>query len=346
MQKGGLVFYVDLELDSIIEAALLEKASDIHFESVVNGVLVQFRVDGLLTLYKNIAAEYAEQVINRIKVESGLDIGEKRIPQDGRWDWKKSDRFVQMRISTMPTIYGESVVCRLMGDVCNYKSLEELGMDAELITCIDKILQRPYGLFLITGPTGSGKTSTLYALLRRLELSMYKLICLEDPVEAHIEHARQIQINEKVGVTFATGLRAVLRQDPDIIMVGEIRDTETASLAIQAALTGHKVFSTIHTNSSEAVVERLIDMGVAPYLIEATLIGAMAQRLVRKYVPTIESYQGRVGVYELLSIPSDTTHWIQSIPEHLITSLADSAKILVERKVTTQEEVKRHGIFI
>ena len=233
--------YVDVALDSIITYAITVGASDIHFDPILNGIQVRLRIDGLLTEYMLVDATDADMLVNRIKVFSGMDISEKRLPQDGRWEWSVKSYAVTMRVSSLPSLYGEAIVCRLMGNEGVHKNLLELGMDVELQEKIVALLKRPYGLITICGPTGSGKTATLYAMLRMLNLKETKLICLEDPVEATIEGAIQIGINEKIGFTFSKGLRTVLRQDPDSIMIGEIRDNETAQLAVKAALTGHRV---------------------------------------------------------------------------------------------------------
>ena len=216
--------YVDVTLDDIILYALEHHVSDIHFDPVESGAHVRLRQDGLLQHYMTVSFEEAELIINRIKVCSSLDISEKRLPQDGRWSWSHKNKSVTMRVSTLPSLYGETLVCRLMGNEGSHKDLKELGMQPDIFEHIEQLLKRPYGLLLICGPTGSGKTATLYAMLRMLNLDETKLICLEDPVEAEIKGAIQIGINEKIGFTFAKGLRSVLRQDPDTIMIGEIRD--------------------------------------------------------------------------------------------------------------------------
>ena len=248
-----------------------------------------------------------------------------------------------MRVSTLPSLYGETLVCRLMGNEGSHKDLKELGMQPDIFEHIEQLLKRPYGLLLICGPTGSGKTATLYAMLRMLNLDETKLICLEDPVEAEIKGAIQIGINEKIGFTFAKGLRSVLRQDPDTIMIGEIRDKETAELAVKSALTGHRVLSTIHTNTAIGVVTRLMDMGVEPYLIRATLMGAIAQRLVRKFDGT--EYQGRTALFEYLEIPANSAHW-DELETHLLLSLEESARKAVSQHVTSIEEVHRCGLML
>ena len=332
--------YVDVALDSITVGA-----SDIHFDPILNGIQVRLRIDGLLTEYMLVDATDADMLVNRIKVFSGMDISEKRLPQDGRWEWSVKSYAVTMRVSSLPSLYGEAIVCRLMGNEGVHKNLLELGMDVELQEKIAALLKRPYGLITICGPTGSGKTATLYAMLRMLNLKETKLICLEDPVEATIEGAIQIGINEKIGFTFSKGLRTVLRQDPDPIMIGEIRDNETAQLAVKAALTGHRVITTVHTNTALGIIGRLVDMGVEPYLLHATLIGSLSQRLVRRIDSTTHSYQGRLGLFEYLEIPFSDIDW-DHVEQYMFTSLQDSAHLAINSGITTLEEVHRAGILL
>lgn len=337
--------YVDITLDEIIAHALSVQSSDIHFDPAQDGVIVRIRKDGLLQTHMTIPSEEAELLINRIKVFSGMDISEKRLPQDGRWDWMGKSQCGTMRVSSLPSLYGETIVCRLMGNVGRHKSLEELGMSKSLAESLSRLLQRPYGLIVVCGPTGSGKTSTLYSMLRLLDLNETKLICLEDPVESPIEGAIQIGINEKIGFTFSRGLRAVLRQDPDSIMIGEIRDNETAQLAVKAALTGHRVLTTVHTNTALGVIGRLIDMGVEPYLLRATLIGALSQRLVRCLDKESGTYKGRKGLFEYVEIPPNAVDW-DHIEQYVQIWLEESARAAIDKGQTTMEEVKRAGIVI
>ena len=340
-----MTLYVDVALDSIITYAITVGASDIHFDPILNGIQVRLRIDGLLTEYMLVDATDADMLVNRIKVFSGMDISEKRLPQDGRWEWSVKSYAVTMRVSSLPSLYGEAIVCRLMGNEGVHKNLLELGMDVELQEKIAALLKWPYGLITICGPTGSGKTATLYAMLRMLNLKENKLICLEDPVEATIEGAIQIGINEKIGFTFSKGLRTVLRQDPDSIMIGEIRDNETAQLAVKAALTGHRVITTVHTNTALGVIGRLVDMGVEPYLLHATLIGSLSQRLVRRIDRTTHSYQGRLGLFEYLEIPFSDIDW-DHVEQYMFTSLQDSAHLAINSGITTLEEVHRAGILL
>lgn len=339
-----VVFHVELELDRLISKAVRENASDIHFDAIKEGLLIRFRVDGVLNIQERIEETTADKLVNRIKILSGMDISEKRLPQDGRWLWQdKNKKEIMLRVSSLPSIYGETVVCRIVGNNNCYKNLTELGMTDDVRQIVTELLQRPYGLLLISGPTGSGKTSTLYALLRMLNTVTDNVISLENPVEADIPGAIQVQINPKAGLTFPKALRAVLRQDPDTIMVGEIRDKETAELAIQAALTGHRVLATIHTNTALGVRERLLDMGIEDYLVRATLLGAISQRLVRRITPF--GFNGRLALYELLALPNDKVKW-ENCEQYVNPTLSESGERAVREGLTTVEEVRHIGIKI
>lgn len=339
-----VVFHVELELDRLISKAVRENASDIHFDAIKEGLLIRFRVDGVLNIQERIEETTADKLVNRIKILSGMDISEKRLPQDGRWLWQdKNKKEIMLRVSSLPSIYGETVVCRIVGNNNCYKNLTELGMTDDVRQIVTELLQRPYGLLLISGPTGSGKTSTLYALLRMLNTVTDNVISLENPVEADIPGAIQVQINPKAGLTFPKALRAVLRQDPDTIMVGEIRDKETAELAIQAALTGHRVLATIHTNTALGVRERLLDMGIEDYLVRATLLGAISQRLVRRITPF--GFSGRLALYELLALPNDKVKW-ENCEQYVHPTLSESGERAVREGLTTVEEVRHIGIKI
>lgn len=260
-------------------------ASDIHIEPISSNVRVRFRVDGVMNTSLVLPARVHSAVVARIKIMSNMRLDEKRKPQDGRFSAKLNDRKIDFRVSTFPTYFGEKVVIRILDQEKGVRSLEEIGLSKINLGMIRKAINRPYGMILISGPTGSGKSTTLYSMVRELDLEHRNVLSLEDPIEYNIEGMSQSQVRPEIGYTFASGLRTTLRQDPDIIMVGEIRDKETAQLAIQAALTGHLVLSTIHTNDAIGVVPRLIDMGVDPYLIAPTLILAIAQRLARKLCP-------------------------------------------------------------
>ena len=324
-------------VNSIIERAFLENASDIHFEPSEEEMVVRMRIDGQLHRIMTIPVELKDSVTSRLKIMSGLDIVEKRIPQDGRAVLPMKGTDLDMRTSTLPTIYGEKVVIRILRRNEEALNRRSIGMAASEDAKIDKLLGLTSGVIMIVGPTGSGKSSTMYTLVRELLSDRTNLITLEDPVEYHIKGATQVQINEKVGLTFASGLRSILRQDPDIIMIGEIRDQETASIAVQASITGHLVVSTLHTNSSASTITRLEDMGIESYLIADSVIGVIAQRLVRRLCPFCKKpkqatrdekefmgmreeedvtiyepcgcskcdntgFKGRIGVYEIMQI--------------------------------------------
>ncbi len=270
---------------TILRYAVDGRASDIHVEPVEEKVRVRFRVDGVLSTSIELPVKVHSAIVARVKILSSLRLDEKRKPQDGRFSAVIDGRKIDFRVSTLPTYYGEKVVMRILDPESTVRSLESIGIAKRHLPLIHEAIRQPYGIILISGPTGSGKSTTLYAMLSEVDRIGMNVISLEDPVEYKIDGVSQSQIRPEIGYTFASGLRTVLRQDPDVIMVGEIRDKETAQLAIQAALTGHLVLSTIHTNNAVGVVPRLIDMGVDPYLIAPTLILAMAQRLVKKICP-------------------------------------------------------------
>ena len=283
-------------VNSLLFQAVKEKASDIHLECFEKDVAVRFRKDGMLHNVTTIPKKLQSSVISRVKIMAELDIAERRKPQDGRIRVKVAGRDVDVRISTVPTIWGESVVMRLLDRSSVLLSLEDLGLEGYKLRTFDFLIRRPHGIILVTGPTGSGKTTSLYASLERINSPEKKIITIEDPVEYQIKGINQIQVNNKVNLTFANGLRSVLRQDPDVILVGEIRDRETADISIHASLTGHLVFSTLHTNDSASAITRLIDMDIEPFLIASSMLAIVAQRLVRvlcnscreKYEPTDE----------------------------------------------------------
>lgn len=257
-------------------------ASDIHFEPEEGHLDVRCRVDGIMARIERLPARIHTAVASRLKLMARLDIGEKRLPQDGRIDWRAGGRQLDMRVSTLPGVHGESVVLRILDRDEAAVELGRLGMPAAVLRGYRKAIAQPHGMILITGPTGSGKTTTLYATLGRINSERQKIITVEDPVEYQLEGVTQIQVNAAIGLTFAGGLRSIVRQDPDVIMVGEIRDHETAEIAIESALTGHLVFSTLHTNDAAGAVTRLQDMGVQGYLISSSLLAVQAQRLVRR----------------------------------------------------------------
>ncbi len=273
-------------VNSLFYKAIKKKASDIHIETHEYKSEVRYRIDGVLSKHIELDKNIMALVISRIKVISNLDISEKRIPQDGRTQVKIAGKTLDIRISILPTFYGERVVMRILMQSDDIPHLIDLGFSPDTIIKLDKVLTNSYGMILVTGPTGSGKSTTLHAILQKIVNSESNIITVEDPVEYKSDNINQIQVNSKVGLTFASGLRSILRQDPDIVMIGEIRDTETASIAIQAALTGHLMFSTLHTNRAPAAVTRLIDMGVEKFLISSSVLAVLAQRLVRKLCNT------------------------------------------------------------
>ena len=269
-------------VNSLFFQAIKKGASDIHIEIHERKGEVRFRVDGALKKHLDIEKSVANLVINRIKVISNLDISEKRIPQDGRTQVGISGKTLDVRVSVLPTYYGERVVMRILMQSESIPTLEELGFAKDTTDAFYKLLNHSHGMILVTGPTGSGKSTTLHSFLQHIASPDKNIITVEDPVEYNADHVNQIQVNDKVGLTFAAGLRSILRQDPDVVMVGEIRDKETAQIAIQAALTGHLLLSTLHTNDATSSLTRLMDMGIEDYLLSSTLIGVLAQRLVRK----------------------------------------------------------------
>jgi general secretion pathway protein E len=321
-------------INAVLTQAVRENASDIHIEPFENRLVIRFRVDGVLREVLQSRRALAPVVVSRIKVMSKLDIAEKRLPQDGRMSLKIAARPVDVRVSTIPAGHGERVVLRLLDKQAGRLDLGSLGMDTVTQTAMDGLIHKPYGIILVTGPTGSGKTTTLYAALERLNDDTRNIMTVEDPIEYYIDGIGQTQVNTKVEMTFARGLRAILRQDPDVVMVGEIRDIETAQIAIQASLTGHLVLSTLHTNTAVGAITRLRDMGVEPFLLSSTLIGVLAQRLVRVLNPDTRlpyqaadyerqflnldkeaaatvyrasadngtGYRGRTGIYELVNV--------------------------------------------
>ena len=324
-------------INAVLTEAVKDNASDVHIEPYENRLGVRFRVDGILKEVLQTNRALAPLVVSRIKVMSKLDIAEKRLPQDGRISLKIAGRAVDVRVSTLPSGHGERVVLRLLDKQAGRLNLSSLGMSDTAQRRMDDLIHKPHGIILVTGPTGSGKTTTLYAALERINDNSRNIMTVEDPIEYFIDGIGQTQVNTKVEMTFARGLRAILRQDPDVVMVGEIRDLETAEIAVQASLTGHLVLSTLHTNTAAGAVTRLRDMGVEPFLLSSSLIGVLAQRLVRvlddrtkipyqateyecgilgadpSNPPTLykagpgsnDGFVGRTGIYELLAVDDD-----------------------------------------
>ena len=272
-------------VDVMLLEAVNRRASDIHIEAFERDVLIRYRIDGRCYLVARPPKSLAFAIASRIKVLSNLDVAESRLPQDGRILLTVTTRQIDLRVSTLPTMYGESIVLRVLDKGALDKTLGQLGMDAATQQVIERLIKRPHGLLLVTGPTGAGKTTTLYACLTRLNTPEVKVITTEDPVEYDIARLVQVGVNPKIELSFSTCLRAILRHDPDVILVGEIRDKETAQIAIQAALTGHLVFSSLHTNDAPGAVTRLLDMGIEPFLVTSTITGILAQRLVRSLCP-------------------------------------------------------------
>jgi type II secretion system protein E len=277
-QEKGIIQLVSL----VLENAVKESASDIHVEPEESGVRIRYRIDGILHEREMLPTKTQAALSSRIKLLAQMNIAERRLPQDGRIKGRFVGKEVDIRVSTLPTVYGESIVMRLLDKDTSFISLKGLGFDPQFLNKYEALIRNPHGMVLITGPTGSGKTTSLYASLDRINSPEKKIITVEEPVEYLLKGINQIQVRTKIGLTFANGLRSIVRQDPDIIMVGEIRDMETAGIAVHAALTGHLLFSTLHTNDAASAVTRLIDIGVENYLVSSTLIGVMAQRLVRK----------------------------------------------------------------
>ncbi len=314
----------------LLRHAVEGNASDVHIEHMGEKVRVRFRVDGAMYTSIILPTNIHSAVVARIKILSQLKLDEKRKPQDGRFSVKMDDHRVDFRVSTFPAYYGEKVVMRILDSSRGVKKLDEMGLDEYRLKLLRDVLNMPYGLILVTGPTGSGKTTTLYSMLEELDREKYNVVTLEDPVEYSMSGVSQSQVRPEIGYTFANGLRSILRQDPDIIMVGEIRDKETAQLAIQAALTGHLVFSTLHTNTAAGAIPRLIDMGVDPYLIAPTLILAMGQRLLRtlcedsKQAMPISESQRAMAEKQFSDLPSEVRSQL-SIPSVVYNPIPSSS---------------------
>jgi type II secretory ATPase GspE/PulE/Tfp pilus assembly ATPase PilB-like protein len=279
-------------VNQILEQAIAQRVSDIHIEPHDRRVIIRFRIDGVMYDWQNMRHEHHPTMLSRIKVLSHMNIAERRLPLDGRFTVKTPQQQYDVRVSTVPGVYGEKAVLRLLPKGSRGLELEELGLTDENVRLFEEMVQRPYGMVLVTGPTGSGKTTTLYAALRKIDCVVKNAITIEDPVEYELPRVTQIQVHPKIGLTFAAGLRSVLRQDPDVLMVGEIRDAETLQMAVQAALTGHLVLSTLHTNDAAGAAARCIDMGLEPFLLTSSVIAIVAQRLVRRVCEQCKITQG------------------------------------------------------
>jgi type II secretory ATPase GspE/PulE/Tfp pilus assembly ATPase PilB-like protein len=287
-------------VDTLLAEAVRAGASDVHLEATADGAQVRMRVDGVLHDVQRVPAAYGAGAVGRVKILAGLDVGERRRPQDGRTRITVGARALDVRVATLPALHGESVVLRLLDPAGGARTLEEVGLAPALRARFEALVDRPSGLVVVCGPTGSGKTTTLYAALRRVARPGVKVVTVEDPVEYELPGVVQSPVNPRTGYGFADALRAILRHDPDVILVGEMRDAETARIAVQAALTGHLVLTTLHTTDAPGAVTRLLDMGVEPYLVGATLHGVLAQRLVRTLAPGGDALRGRTGIHELL----------------------------------------------
>ncbi|KFK91784.1 MULTISPECIES: type II secretion system ATPase GspE [unclassified Serratia (in: enterobacteria)] len=297
-------------INAMLTEAIKDKASDIHIETYERHLQIRFRVDGVLREILRPQRRLASLLISRIKVMAKLDIAEKRIPQDGRMALRIGGRAIDVRVSTLPSNYGERIVLRLLDKNSVNLDLATLGMSPQNQRQIDELIQRPHGIILVTGPTGSGKSTTLYAALSRLNASERNIMTVEDPIEYELDGIGQTQVNPKVDMTFARGLRAILRQDPDVVLVGEIRDGETAQIAVQASLTGHLVLSTLHTNSALGALSRLQDMGIEPFLLSTSLLAVLAQRLVRTLCPDCrQPYEADPELARQMEIPVGTPLW-------------------------------------
>ncbi|MCF7806699.1 MAG: type II secretion system ATPase GspE [Simkaniaceae bacterium] len=354
-------------LNMILLEALQQKASDIHFEPTENGLVVRYRIDGVLQLRHHTPKDMQQQLITRIKVIAKLDIAEHRMPQDGRIKLKRGGKDVDFRVSTVPIVYGERIVLRILDKTNIMLRLDDVAMEESMLKQFRSFIRQNQGIILVTGPTGSGKTTTLYSAIADIQTNDINIMTIEDPVEYKLVQIAQIGVNHKIGLTFAKGLRHILRQDPDVVLIGEIRDRETADIAIQASLTGHLVLSTLHTNDAPSAITRLIDMGIEPYLLSSSLLAVLGQRLIRKicphckeaYSPTDEEflelglqkdarpfyvgkgcshcfnvgYQGREAIYELLEVDSYIKQQLLMNPDasHL-------QRIAVERGMRTMRE--------
>ncbi len=367
-------------VNAMVAQAVEKRASDIHIEPFEKEFRVRYRVDGVLVSQDSPPREMKAAIISRVKLMAKLNIAERRLPQDGRIKVKTLGREVDLRVSTLPTLYGESVVMRLLDrSAGDFYDLERLGFDSHMLSRMHYYTSLPHGIFLVTGPTGSGKSTTLYSALKRINQSDKKIITIEDPVEYQMDGINQIHVNTTIGLTFSSGLRHIVRQDPDVIMIGEIRDRETADIAIRAALTGHFVYSTLHTNDAPSAITRLADMGVENYLLTSSLVAVLAQRLVRMICQDCKApagtaitpdgdlidvfrgkgcencfntgYRGRIGIFELMELSEelrgiimrneDATKIAAAALRNGMRSLRDDGWLKVRNGVTTADEVVR-----
>jgi len=348
-------------LNALLTQAAKEGASDIHIEPYERHSSVRFRIDGALREVVQPHRGLHAALISRLKIMADLDIAEKRLPQDGRISLRLGQRAIDVRVSTLAGAHGERAVLRLLDKSESRLSLASVGMGGQTLTRFGRLIEQPHGIILVTGPTGSGKTTTLYSALQTLDASTQNILTVEDPIEYELPGVGQTQVNPKIDLTFAKALRAILRQDPDVIMIGEIRDFETAQIAIQASLTGHLVLATLHTNDACSAVTRLMDMGVEPFLLSSSLLGALAQRLVRRICPACNAhgceachqtgYQGRTGIFELLSVDAPMRELIHNQASEAdlkraallggMQLMREDGQRLVDEGVTTLEELVR-----
>lgn len=293
-------------VNSIIKQGVRHKASDVHIEPFEDRLQIRMRVDGVLQKMIKVDKRTHNAIVSRIKIMSDLNIAERRLPQDGAVLVNIDNRDIDLRISILPTIFGEKVVIRILDSAQFFMSKEQLGFTSQELSVVKKMIHNPYGIILVTGPTGSGKSSTLYSLLRELNTKAHNIVTVEDPVEYKLDGINQVQVNPKAGLTFVIALRSILRQDPNIIMIGEIRDAETAEIAVRASITGHLVFSTLHTNDSTSTITRLLDMGIPPYLVSSSLTGVISQRLVRRVCEKCKTaYEASSLEKKILNIPQE-----------------------------------------
>lgn len=339
-------------LTNIIEQAIAQKASDIHIEPYAEYVRVRYRVDGDLKETMRLGKNTHSGLITRVKIIGKMNIAEKRIPQDGRVEMVVGEKEIDLRLSTIPTIYGEKTVMRILDKTGFSFSKKAIGFSEEDMERFNGVLSQPYGIILVTGPTGSGKSTTLYSVLKEFNTIDRNIITVEDPVEYKLEGINQVQVNEKAGMTFAAGLRSILRQDPDVVMVGEIRDGETAEIAVRAAITGHIVLSTLHTNDSPSTVARLVDMGVAPYLVSSAVVGILSQRLVKKLCPNCKrAYEASesekralevdpnqpLTLYEPVGCPACGKGYKGRTAVHELMVMTEQVRNIIDREGTTDE---------
>jgi len=348
-------------VNQLIREAVLDRASDIHLEPQLDGMHVRYRIDGVLTEIATLPPSAQAGVVSRVKVMSEMDITERRRPQDGRISLQMDGRPLDLRVASLPTPLGESIVIRLLNTEMSFISLNDLGLNDAGLDALAEMVRKPYGALLVSGPTGSGKSTTLYALLQEINDPSRKIITIEDPIEYRMAGLTQMSINPRIGLSFATGLRTILRADPDVVMVGEVRDPDTAEIAVRSALTGHLVLTSIHTNDAPAALTRLVDMGVAPYITSSAVLGVVAQRLARRLCPTCKSpvdylperliaagfseeeveaglslytavgcdecrqtgFRGRLGLFEIMPMDEDITRlYLQHAPSHALRELA------------------------